>query len=55
MSQGNYKIFISDENKNYSICIRDKDSNLIARFNTLEEAQSYAKEIGLLSGFIIKK
>ena len=53
--QGNYKIFIQDDNGNYAVCIRMVENGLIARFDCIYSAEMYAKSIGLKSGFIVKK
>ena len=52
---GNYKIFIQDDDGNYSICIRKLEDGLLARFDCIYAAEMYAKSVGLKSGFIIKK
>ena len=53
--EGNYKIFVQDEENKYAICVRMVENGLIARFDCVYAAEQYAKSIGLKSGFIVKK
>lgn len=52
---GNYKIFVEDEEGNYTICVRMPENGMIARFDCVYSAEKYAHEHGLVSGFIVKK
>lgn len=54
MENKNIKIMIEDDEGRYELCIRRTDTNLIARFSSIEEAKEYAKNLGLKSGFKIK-
>jgi hypothetical protein len=53
--EGNYKIFIQDENDEYSICVRMPENGMIARFDCVYAADQYAKKQDIKSGYIIKK
>jgi hypothetical protein len=53
--EGNYKIMIQDDDGNYSICVRMPENGMIARFDCVYAADKYAKEHGVVSGYIVKK
>jgi len=53
--EGNYKIFVKDENDNFAICVRMPENGMIARFDCVYAADQYAKSHGIKSGYIVKK
>ena len=53
--EGNYKIMVQNEDGLYDVCIRMADNNTAAKFDCAYTAEQYAKQIGLKSGYIIKK
>ena len=53
--EGNYKIMVQNEDGLYDVCVRRTNNNAVARFDCVYAAEQYAKQIGLKSGYIIKK